>query len=191
MYFGKNRFFCATVMAIVVFGFSHFASAQQHGHGHAHGSQNGDHDEVNMPGLRGDNASKEESDEIRLLFRHFESINREVENLPDGIRTMTWSTDSEVMSVLINHSVGMIDRVERGDDPKILIQSPTLDSFFLHGDEITSDIQVSNGRLTITQTSNNAELVKALQIHAAEVSAMAEDGMRAVHEMMTKQGRGH
>jgi hypothetical protein len=38
----------------------------------------------------------------------------------------------------------------------------------------------------ITQTSKNPELVEALQKHAAEVTAMADRGMQAVHEMMQK-----
>jgi predicted phosphodiesterase len=85
----------------------------------------------------------------------------------------------------------MIDRVERGDDPKIRIQSPTLDVFFLHGDEIFSEVKVHDGRLVVVQTSSNPDLVEALHTHAAEVTAMANRGMDAVHEMMVKQGRGH
>lgn len=165
-----------------------FAKHYKHGdHGH-HGTE---HDEVNMPGLRGANASQEESDELRLLFRNFETINRQVTNLPDGIRTVTWSTETEVMNALTSHAVGMIDRVKRLDNPKILIQSPTLDSFFLHGDEITSDITFEDERLVVTQTSKNPELVEALQTHAAEVTAMSDRGMDAVHEMIMKTGKGH
>ena len=48
------------------------ADAQMHGHGmragmHGHGA--GGHDEVNMPGLRGLNASEAESAELAVLFR--------------------------------------------------------------------------------------------------------------------------
>jgi hypothetical protein len=149
------------------------------------------HDEENMPGLRGDNATAEESAELALLFRNFDTITREVENLPNGIRTVTRSSDRAVMDALVSHSVGMIDRVGQMDDPQILIQSPTLDIFFLHGNEILSDVSVEDEGLVVVQTSNNPEIIEALQTHAAEVTAMTERGMQAVHEMMTADGRSH
>jgi hypothetical protein len=149
------------------------------------------HDEVNMPGLRGENATAEESAELALLFRNFDTITREVENLPNGIRTVTRSTDRTVMDALVNHSVGMIDRVGQLDDPQVLIQSPTLDIFFLRGDEIVSDISIEDEGFVVTQTSDNPEIIEALQKHAAEVTAMTERGMQAVHEMMAADGRSH
>lgn len=171
-------------------GGTYLAMSSGHGMGghHGHGMR---HDEVNMPGLRGENATAEESAELATLFRNFETITREVEYLPTGIRTVTRSSDPEVMAALVSHSVGMIDRVGRMDDPEILIQSPTLDAFFLHGDEIVSDVSVEDEGLVVIQTSDNPALVEALHTHAAEVTAMAERGMQAVHDMMAAEGRGH
>lgn len=158
---------------------------------HGHGADGSGHDEVNMPGLRGENATPEESAEIAILFRNFGSITREVENLPNGIRTVTGSSDPEVMEALVSHSVGMIDRVSQRDDPKILIQSPTLDIFFLRGDNIVSDVEVTDAGLVVVQTSDDPEIVTALQTHAAEVTEMADRGMAAVHDMMMRSGRSH
>ncbi len=166
------------------------AFAQSHGPmSGGHGMHQ--HDEVTMPGLRGENASARESEELAILFRNFDTITREVENLPDGIRTVTRSSDQAVMDALVSHAVGMIDRVHAKDDPKIIIQSPTLDVFFMHGDEITSDVSVEDEGLVVIQTSDNPEVVAAMQTHAAEVTAMVDRGMAAVHEMMMQQGRGH
>ena len=95
------------------------------------------------------------------------------------------------MDVIVSHAVGMIDRVGQKDDPEIFIQSPTLDVFFLHGDEIVSEIEVTDEGLVVVQTSDNAEHVEALQVHAAEVTEMANRGMAAVLGMMMQQGRGH
>ncbi|MEZ5799358.1 MAG: hypothetical protein R3D29_01200 [Nitratireductor sp.] len=41
--------------------------------------------------------------------------------------------------------------------------------------------------IVVVQTSDDPEVVAALHTHAAEVSAMAERGMQAVHEMMMKR----
>lgn len=170
---------------------AHQKYKDMHAKHHGQGQKHLEHDTETMPGLKGENASESESEEIATLFRNFETITREVENLDNGIRTVTRSSDAEVMKVLISHSTVMIDRVKRKDDPKIIIQSPTLDAFFLQGDEIESSIEVSEQGLVITQTSENPELVVALQTHAAEVTAMADRGMQAVHEMMEQRGSGH
>lgn len=156
-------------------------------HGHMHGADGTGHDEVNMPGLRGLNATPQESAELAVMFRNFQTLSREVENLPDGIRTVTRSSDPVVMEALVSHVVGMIARVEAGDDPQIMIQSPTLDIFFLRGDRIETEVEVTDAGIVVIQTSDDPELVTALQVHAGEVSAMADRGMMAVHEMMMQR----
>ena len=158
------------------------------GHGmHRHGAYGAGHDMANMPGLRGANATDEESAELALMFQRFDTLSREVEALPNGIRTVTRSSDPEVMDALVSHSVGMIDRVGRKDDPQILIQSPTLDIFFLRGDRILSEVEVTQEGLIVVQTSNDPEVVAAMHTHAAEVTAMVEQGMHAVHRMMMQR----
>ena len=82
-------------------------SASHHGAGH-HGADGAGHDENTMPGLRGANATDEESAEIAVLFRKFESIDRTVTNLPNGIRTVTSTKDPAAMEALVSHVVGMI-----------------------------------------------------------------------------------
>lgn len=161
---------------------------RMHAGQHGHRMDGTGHDEANMPGLRGENASAEESAELAVMFRNFQTFTREVTNLPDGIRTVTRSSDPEVMAALVSHVTGMIGRVENLDDPKIFIQSPTLDIFFQRGDGISSDIEVTEAGIVVVQTSTDPEVVAALQIHAAEVSDMSARGMQAVHEMMMKQG---
>ncbi|MCB1450737.1 MAG: hypothetical protein KDJ67_11585 [Nitratireductor sp.] len=156
-------------------------------HAQHHGADGTGHDEVNMPGLRGENASARESEELAIMFRNFETLSREVTELPNGIRTVTKSSDEAVMAALASHVSGMIGRVENKDDPKIFIQSPTLDIFFARGDKIHSEIDVNDEGIVVVQTSDDPEVVAAMHTHAAEVSAMAERGMQAVHEMMMKR----
>ena len=145
------------------------------------------HDIKNMPGLRGANASQAESDVLAVMFENFDTISREVTNLPNGIRTVTRSSDEAVMAVLVSHIIGMIDRVERGDDPQIFIQSPTLDILFLNGAEMQSQIDVTDEGIVVVRTSTDPDVVAALHIHAAEISDMADRGMQAVHEAMMQR----
>lgn len=163
------------------------ALAQMHGHGHMHGADGTGHDMVNMPGLQGENATAEESAELALMFQRFQTLSRKVENLPNGIRTVTHSSDPQVMDALVSHTVGMIDRVGQMNDPKIFIQSPTLDIFFARGDRIQSEVDVTDEGVIVVQTSDDPEVVAALHTHAAEVTAMVEQGMHAVHQMMMQR----
>jgi len=121
------------------------------------------------------------------MFEKFDTISREVTNLPNGIRTVTRSTDESVMAVLVSHIIGMIDRVERGDDPQIFIQSPTLDILFLNGAEMQSQIDVTDEGIVVVRTSTDPDVVAALHIQAAEISDMADRGMQAVHEAMMQR----
>ena len=157
------------------------------GMGHQHGADGTGHDEVNMPGLRGADATPEESAELAVLFNNFTTLEREVTNLPNGIRTVTRSTDPDVMAVLVSHVSGMINRVEEGRDPQIIIQSPTLDIFFERHEALSTEIDITDDGIVVTQTSDDPELVAALQAHAGEVSDMADRGMAAVHEMMMRR----
>ncbi len=166
---------------LVLLPLAGLAQQMQHSHGAGGHMQ---HDEVNMPGLRGKDATPEESAELAVLFRNFQTLKREVVNLPNGIRTTTSSSDPQVMEVLVSHVVGMIDRVEMGRDPQVIIQSPTLDIFFARHEAILTDIDIQGDAIVVTQTSDDPEMVKALHTHAGEVSDMAARGMQAVHEMM-------
>ena len=152
-----------------------------------HSSGSMGHDMSNMPGLKGANASQEESEELAVMFNNFDTISREVTNLPNGIRTVARSSDADVMAVLVSHIVGMVDRVSRSDDPKIFIQSPTLDILFANGAEMQSQIDVTAEGIVVVRTSTDPEVVAALHKHAAEVSDMADRGMQAVHEAMAQR----
>ncbi|MCA0044729.1 hypothetical protein [Celeribacter litoreus] len=167
-----------------------FAQSTHNGMGHMHGADGTGHDEVNMPGLRGYDATVEESLEMEVMFKNFTTLSREVENLPNGIRTVTRSSDPAVMDALVSHVVGMTNRVEEGRDPQVFIQSPTLDIFFARTGAIDTEIEVTDDGIVVVQTSDDPEIVAALHVHAAEVSDMAERGMMAVHERMMGQHHG-
>jgi hypothetical protein len=175
------------VVASAAYGYSNRFALMHSMGGHAMGGMMG-HDEVNMPGLQGKNATPEESADLAVMFNNFKTFTRTVTNLPDGIRTVTTSSDPKVMTALTTHVSGMIGRVEALDDPQIFIQSPTLDIFFQRGKGITSTIDVTDEGIVVVQTSADPEVVTALHTHAGEVSDMAARGMQAVHEMMMKRG---
>lgn len=172
--------------ALTVWPGSAVAQMAGHGMGH-HGADGTGHNMATMPGLRGRDATPEESAELAVMFRHFQEITREVTNLPNGIRTITSSDNPYVMDALTSHVIGMIDRVDQGRDPEIFIQSPTLDIFFKRHDAIVTEIDMTDEGIEVIQTSKDPEMVAALHLHAQEVTAMVDRGMHAVHEMMMQR----
>lgn len=158
-----------------------WVSAQSNTQGSSHNMHG------NMSGFMGEDATRQESGELMVMLHHFDVIERSVENLPDGIRTITYSGNPRMMDVIISHVTGMVARMEEGRDPKVGIQSPTLDIIFARRDVIETEIEITDAGIVVTQTSRDPELVEALQVHAAEVSDMVARGMAAVHDMARKR----
>jgi hypothetical protein len=192
--------FKTTILYIAVFGLgalamwfaphmlngSHDYAEQMKAH---HGSSeegqvNHSHDEVNMPGLQGKDTTENEVDDLKTIFKNHKQITRTVENISNGITTTTETTDDKLRDALVSHVVAMVARLEEKRDPKIIIQSPTLDKLFAESDAIQTNITMTELGIVVSQTSTNPIVVKTLQTHAAEVSDMARRGMEAVHERM-------
>jgi hypothetical protein len=130
--------------------------------------------------LIGENTSDQEVQELRHLFGRHQDITRRVENLPNGIRTITETDNPRLLPDLISHTVGMIARLEAGDDPRVPVQSPTLDILFRNAASISTEIEIIDTGIIVIQTSDDPEVVAALQTHASEVTDLVERGMAAV-----------
>jgi len=149
------------------------------------------HDEANMPGLRGIDTTDREVNDLKTIFWAHKDINRTVITLPDGIRTITESDNEALREAIITHVSLMVTRLQEGRNPEIVIQSPTLDKLFEVYDRIDTEIELTQSGIAVLQTSTYPEVVQLLQIHAAEVSDMSERGMTAVHERMRATGQHH
>lgn len=144
------------------------------------------HDEVTMPGLRGIDTTQVEISDLKNIFTNHMKINRRVEQLPNGIKTITETDDDDLRESIVTHVALMVTRLEEGRNPQVIIQSPTLDLLFDRYDEIETNVEITNRGVQVIQTSSNRDVVALLQQHAAEVSDMSKRGMRAVHERMMK-----
>ena len=166
-------------------GSHNYAEQMKAHHGSSEeGQVNHSHDEVNMPGRQGKDTTENEVDDLKTIFKNHKQITRTVENISNGITTTTETTDDKLRDALVRHVVAMVARLEEKRDPKIIIQSPTLDKLFAESDAIQTNITMTELGIVVTQTSTNPIVVKTLQTHAAEVSDMARRGMEAVHERM-------
>ena len=153
---------------------------KKHKHDHGHS----EHDEMNMPGLQGIDTTEAEVNDIKTIFKNHKEIKRTVTNLDNGIKTETYSNNEEIRSAIVNHVTLMVTRIQENRNPKVLIQSPTLDKLFNNFDKIETSIELTETGIAVIQTSEDLKVVKLLQSHASEINDMVEKGMRAIHERM-------
>jgi hypothetical protein len=137
-----------------------------------------------------DAATMAQMHDIHELFANHDRITRTVTNLPDGIRTVTESPDPRTAQLLKDHVASMRQRVDRGDDPGLPIESEALQSIFQNYEKIHTTVETTSTGIVVTQTSRDQATVAALQQHASEVTDFVNDGMAAMHTAMMKKMSG-
>ena len=143
------------------------------------------------PGMMGrgrDAALMAEMADIHELFLNHDRITRTVTNLPNGIRTVTESSDPRVAQILRDRVTSSRKRVETGNDPGLPIESPALRSIYRNYQKIQTTFEPSATGIVVVQTSADPETVAALQQHASEETDFVRDGMAALHAAMMKSG---
>jgi len=127
---------------------------------------------------------------IHEMVVNHDRISRTVTNLPDGVSTLTESDDPRLAGFIREHVVTMDQRVRKGDDPGLPMESPALRAIFRDRNKIRTGIESTVKGIVVVQTSSDPATVAALQQHAAEVSDMAARGMPAMRDAMMKHGGG-
>lgn len=126
----------------------------------------------NDPQFRADRAV------FHFLLTHRDQIDRQVENLPNGIRTKTESDDEAVVEKIWEHVDSMIVRVEEGRP--IHVRDPLFAELFRHADKIEVDVKHTDHGVVVTETSDDPYVAKLLHEHARVVSLFIERGHEEV-----------
>jgi acetolactate synthase small subunit len=142
-----------------------------------------------MAGMHsGDEAFQADMQLVHEMLDGHEKITRKVENLPDGIRTVTASDDPQVAQALKAHVASMEQRLKDGRIFNLF--SSTLPVLFENKDRIRTTVEMTPNGAIVTQTSPDTKVVAALQAHAAEVDELARDGMAAMRRGMQARMMG-
>ena len=125
------------------------------------------------------------ADDMRLVHAMLvdnTKIKRTVENLSDGIRTVTQSDDPAVARAIKAHVASMEKRLHEGRVFNLF--SPTLPVLFENKEKIKTAVEMTEKGAVVTQTSADEKVIIALQAHALEVSELAREGMVAMMRNM-------
>jgi len=141
-----------------------------------------------MTGMGHDSATMAMMAGVHELVVNHDRITRTVTNLPNGVRTVTESDDPRLAAIIREHVGVTVQRVEKGDDPALPMETPALRAIFRAKDKIHTTTDTTAKGIVLVQTSNDSAAVAALQQHASEVSDLVNRGMTAMHEAMMKNG---
>ncbi len=110
-----------------------------------------------------------------LLMNHHK-IERRVENIPNGVRTVTTSADPQIAQLIRTHVRQMEARYDR--DQPIRMMDPVFRELFRHRDRASLDYEDVPGGIRVTHTSDDPNVVLLIRQHARRfVSEAAEEGM--------------
>lgn len=113
---------------------------------------------------------------IRGLLANHDRIDRQVRDLPNGVRTITTSDDPRVAELIRTHVRQMKDRYER--DQPIRRMDPLFRELFEHRHEASLQIKEIPGGVEVLHTSSNPQVVRLIRQHARHfVSGVADQGM--------------
>lgn len=144
----------------------------QEGMGHRHHHKGGD------PAR----AARHEHDQsvFHELLRRHDSLRREVENLPNGIRSVTETDDPALVPLLQEHVHEMHRRLEEGFG--LRHWDAAFVEIFAQKDKVKMQITDTEKGVVVTETSDDPNVVKLIQAHGVVVSAFVNSGGQAASQ---------
>ena len=118
-------------------------------------------------------------DAMRLLHNHA-SLERTVEDIPNGVRTVSTTNDPRVLELLRKHPRDMYAFYEAGG--VVRPHDPIFRELSRVADEVTMEFKDVENGIEVVATSDDPEVVKLIRAHAKKVSEFVQRGMPALHE---------
>jgi hypothetical protein len=117
--------------------------------------------------------------QIHALLSNHRAIQRAVRKLPDGVETVTTSSDPRVAALLPEHVQAMYARLKEGR----LIRGfdPLFVALFRQADQIEIQVERLKDGVRVVETSRDPQAVRLIQAHAEAVNGFVKDGMAAMH----------
>jgi hypothetical protein len=121
-----------------------------------------------------DEAFAKDRDTFHFLLENHKAIKRTVKKLDNGVETVTESDKPEVAKKIQEHVPAMYERLKSGKG--VRYWDPLFAEAFKHGKKMKMAIENTDKGVKVTETSDEAEVVKIIQAHADVVSKFVERG---------------
>jgi len=126
-----------------------------------------------------DPAFAADRDLFHELLSNRDDIRRDVKKIPEGVETLTESDKPEIAKAIQKHVASMEQRVK--DKKPIHLRDPLFAEVFKHTDKIKFVYEKTEKGMRVTETSDDAYVVKLIQAHADVVSLFLANGFDEVH----------
>lgn len=117
---------------------------------------------------------------FHFLLTHHKNIQRSVKKIANGVVTVTESENPEVAKKIQEHVHAMYKRLKSGDG--LRYWDPLFAEVFKHGKKMKMEIINTEKGVQVTETSDDAEVVKIIQAHADVVTQFVEKGFDEAHK---------
>lgn len=112
----------------------------------------------------------------RLLELHAE-IDRSLEVLPNGIRSLTRSDNPEVVALLHEHVPSMHERLQTGF--RLRRWDPLYEAIFDNADAVSMEIRLLPDGVEVIESSEDPDVAALIKAHGVTVDAFVSRGQEA------------
>ena len=128
-------------------------------------------------GMMGSATSADMGMYMDLFNRHME-LRRTVAEIRGGVRTTTESDAPDLVAKLQAHVSSMYNHVEQRAE--VTCMSDSLPTLFRNASGYRRQLALTPNGVSVTETSSDPALTRAIRKHAQEVSGFVRDGMPAM-----------
>jgi uncharacterized protein len=111
---------------------------------------------------------------IHYLIDHREEITRTVTELPDGVETVTESSNPEIAAGIREHVASMARRLAEG--APIHMRDPLFREIFARARDIRMHHEATERGIRVTETSTDPYVAKLIKAHAEVVTKFIRNG---------------
>lgn len=117
------------------------------------------------------------------LFKRHKLIQREVTDLPNGVRDVTTSDDPTTAALIKEHVVEMYRRLDE-NRPFPYPMSNSVPRMFAHPTRYRRQLTLLPNGVAVIETASDPEMVAVIKAHARELNRFAKEGMPAMMRNM-------
>lgn len=111
---------------------------------------------------------------FQTLLRYHDRIQRQVENLPDGLRAITTSQDPKVVKLLHDHVPAMHRRLQ--ENFSLRNWDPAFAEIFAQHDKVRMEVTLLPDGVLVEEKSNDPNVVKLIHAHGEVINLFVRDG---------------
>ena len=100
--------------------------------------------------------------------------------IPEGVRTITLTSDPDLLKVLRRHPREIRQYLEDGG--RVRMWDPLFVEMIQQKDHIQMEVQEIQNGVEVTLTADHPEVVSLVRAHAAKVTDMVQRGPASAHE---------